>query len=66
MKPDTPVFETLERRIQSAVFDQEFFIGCLLNGARDSLAVLRAENERAENQQVQSALQQFETFLFLG
>src|SRR5206468_3136657 len=34
-------FETLQRRIECPVFDKKFFVRCLLNGAGDSLPMLR-------------------------
>jgi hypothetical protein len=49
------------------VLDQELFIRRLLDCACDALAVLRSKDERAENQQIQCALQQFQSFpCFLG
>ena len=39
--------------------------GRFLNGARDTLAMLRTENQRAQNQQIERALQQFELLFFL-
>jgi hypothetical protein len=39
---------------------QEFFVRASLDGSRDPLAVLRPENQRAQDQQVQRPLQQFE------
>lgn len=57
------LLQTLERRIESAVLDEELFIGSLLNRVRDSLAVLRAKDERAEDEQVESALKKFEPLL---
>lgn len=46
------------------MLDQELFIGGLLDGARDALAMLRAEYEGAEDEQIKSALQEFEALLF--
>lgn len=49
------------------MLDEELFLGRLLNGARDTLAMLRPENQGAQDEQVQRALQQFQPFfLFLG
>ena len=54
------VLQPLERRIKRAVFYQQFLVGRLLDGARDALAVLRPEKERAQNEQVERALEEFE------
>ncbi len=40
------------------MFHQQNILGLLLDGARDALPVLRAGSQRAENQQIQGALQQ--------
>jgi hypothetical protein len=49
------------------MFHEKFFVGGLLNGAGDALAVLRAEDEGAEDEQIESALQEVEAvFVFLG
>ena len=42
------------------MFYQQFLVGRLLDGARDALAVLRPEKERAQNEQVERALKEFE------
>src|SRR5439155_11089163 len=51
-------FKALERRIQRAVIHEQRFFGLLLNGARDALAMLRTKQQRAQDQQVESALQE--------
>ena len=38
------------------MLDQQLFVGRLPDGPRDALAVLRAEDERAQDQQVERAL----------
>jgi hypothetical protein len=39
------------------MLDEQLFVRRFLDGAGDPLAVLRSEDERAENQQIQRALQ---------
>jgi len=46
------------------MLDQQLFFGGVLNGAGDALAVLRSKDEGAQNQQVQRALQKFQSFAF--
>ena len=46
------------------MLDEKLFVRSLLNRAGDSLAVLWAENQRAQNEQVESTLQKFEASLF--
>src|SRR6266568_6681405 len=58
--------QALERGIERAVFDQQLLVGRLLDRPRDALAVLRAENERAQDQQVERALQEFQPFCFFS
>jgi len=49
------------------VFDEQLLFGCLLDGARDSLPVLRSEDEGAQDKQIQCALQEVQSFfLFSG
>src|SRR5208282_658989 len=61
------LLQPLERGVKRSVLHQKLLIRRLLDGARDPLAVLRSKNQRAQNQQVQGALQQFEPFsCFLG
>lgn len=47
------------------MLDKELFFRGLLDGAGDALAVLRPKNQRAEDQQIQRALQEFEAFFLL-
>src|ERR1700719_250591 len=54
------LLKPLERRIKGSVLHQEFFIRGLLDDSCDALPVLWSKDQRAQNQQVQSALQQFE------
>src|SRR5260370_12018240 len=58
--------QALERGIKSAVFDQQRIFRCLLNDPRDALPVLRAEYQRAQDDQVQRALQHPQPFFFLS
>src|SRR5579872_152935 len=51
-------FETLESRIEGAVLDQQHVFRLLLDGARDSLPVLRSENQRTQNQQIEGSLEE--------
>src|SRR5437667_5811661 len=60
-------FKTLQRRIEGPMIHQEHVLGLLLYGARDSLSVFRAENERTQDEQVQRSLQQRDAgLLFSG
>jgi hypothetical protein len=54
------------RQFQRAVLDEEFVVGGLLDGAGDSLPVLGAENESAQDEEVERSLREFEAFRFLG
>ena len=51
------LFQPLQRRIERPVIDDQDVVGLVLNRARDGLSVLRAEDERAQDQQVERALQ---------
>ena len=53
-----PRLQALQRRIERSVLDEQHVVGGLLDGPRDALAVLRAEHERAQDQEVQRALEQ--------
>ena len=44
------------------MFDEKFLFGRLLNGAGNPLAVLWSEDQRAQDEQVQRALQELESF----
>jgi len=46
------------------MFDKEFPFRSLLDGASDTLAVLRAKDESAQDEQVKGALEKFEPFFF--
>lgn len=61
----TPLFHPLQRWIESPVFDEQFLLGRLLDSAGNPLSVLGSKNERAEDQQIECALEQFEPFFFL-
>src|SRR5262249_53508073 len=52
------LFQPLEGGIEGAVIHQNDFERRLLNGTCDALAVLLAERERAEDQEVEGTLQQ--------
>jgi len=47
------------------MLDQRFFVRRFVDGTRDPLSVLRPKDQRAQDQQVQSALQQRELFFVL-
>src|SRR5262249_42599679 len=61
-----PLFQALERGKESAVLDEQLMIRGVLDGMADRLAVPRAEDRRAEDQQVQRALQQVERLALSG
>jgi len=52
------VFEPLERGIKRAMLHQQNIFGLLLYRARDTLAVLLAKDQGAEDQKLQRALEQ--------
>ncbi len=56
------LLEPLQRRIKRPVLHQQLFVRSLLDRPRDALPMLRPENQRAQNQQVQCPLQQFQPF----
>src|SRR5579863_2317342 len=60
------ILQALQRGIQCAMLNEQLSPGCLLDGARDALSVLRSEDERPQDQQVESALQQLEAIGVLG
>jgi hypothetical protein len=63
---DPPLrFHALQCRIQRAMVHQESLVGIRLDRARDSLSVLRPEDEDAKDQEVEGALQQGEAALFI-
>src|SRR5258708_26784558 len=43
------LFQALKSGVKSAVLDEQFFLGCLLDGARDALAVLGTEDRSEEH-----------------
>src|SRR5262249_27092061 len=51
-------FEPLQRGVERAVVDQQLAAGRRLDRVRDALAGLRAEEQRAEDEHVERALQQ--------
>src|SRR4029453_4932578 len=55
-------FQSLQGGIQRPMFDQEFVVRGLLDCARDTLPMLRAKNERTQNEHVERALHQRKTF----
>jgi hypothetical protein len=44
------------------MFDEKLFFGSLLDGTGDALTVLRAEDEGAEDEEIECALEQLEAF----
>jgi hypothetical protein len=61
------LLQPLQSGIKCSVLHKQFFVRGLLNGARDSLAMLRTKNQRAQDEQVQRALEKFQPFfVFLG
>src|SRR6266446_592808 len=58
--------QPLEGGIESAMFDQQRIFRRLLNCPRDTLPVLRAEYQGAQDEQVQRALQQRQPFFFFS
>jgi len=58
--------EALEGGLAGAVIDEEFVVGALLDGAGDALAVLAAEDQGAEDQQVEGSLKEGEAVLFFS
>src|SRR2546430_1194259 len=57
---DKPV----QRRIERALFHLQHFVRIEFDGLRDGVPVLRPQQKRPENQQVQRALQQLDAFAF--
>src|SRR5262245_10290210 len=60
------VFQALERGIQRAVIDEDRVFGLVLDRAGDALTVLRAEDQRPENQQIEGALEQGNAVAFVS
>jgi len=53
--------EAVEGRIERSLLDAEDLFGDLLDALGDGPAVLRAERERAEDEEVERALRKFDT-----
>src|SRR5262245_8274608 len=60
------VLQPLESGIERSMIHQQFVIRLHLNGARDALAVLLAEHQRAQNQKVQSSLEERDAVFFIS
>src|SRR5580698_393767 len=54
--------EAMERGIERALLDLEHFVGAEFDGLGDGVAVRGAEQERAEDEQVERALEHFDAF----
>lgn len=52
------MLETLQRGIQRAVIDDQRIGGAFLNGTRNPLPVLSAEEEDAEDEEIERSLKQ--------
>jgi hypothetical protein len=52
--------EAVQCRIERALLDAQHFVGITLNRFRDRVAVRGSEQQRAQDEQVQRALQQFD------
>jgi hypothetical protein len=61
----TPLLQALEGGVKGSMLDEQPVLGGLLNGAPDTLPVLRAEDQRPQDQQVERSLQEFQSFSFL-
>ena len=57
------LFEALQGGVEGAVIDQQCFLGLRFDGTRNPLSVLRAEQKRAEDQQIECALQERQAFI---
>ena len=53
----TAFFEALEGGIERAVIDNQHILRLLLDGTPDPLSMLRTEDQRSENQEVQRTLE---------
>src|SRR5262245_32123773 len=58
------LFEPLQGGVEGAVIDQERVFRLPLNAEGDAVAVLRPEQKRAEDQQIEGALEKGDPFLF--
>src|SRR5262249_22667873 len=56
-RDEAPILETLERGVERSVIDDEDVVGLALDEAGDALAVLRAQDERPQDEQVERPLQ---------
>src|SRR5579872_123864 len=66
LRRDPPaLFQPLQRRIEGAVLNEQLFLRCFLDNPCDPLPVLRSKDQRAQNQQVQRPLQQFQSFFVI-
>jgi hypothetical protein len=54
------LFQALQGRVESAMLDQEFVLGGLLDGAGNPLTVLGTEGEGTEDEEVESTLEEGE------
>jgi hypothetical protein len=61
----SPLDQSMQRWVQRALFDLQYIVRVEFNRLGDGVAVPRAQQQRAQNQQVQRALEQFNT-LFLS
>src|SRR5579864_1291085 len=52
--------EAMQRGIERTLLDLQHFVGVEFDGLGDGVAVRRAEKERAENQEIESALQELD------
>jgi hypothetical protein len=57
------VLEPLQGQIKGPVIDEEDVLGLFLNQACNTLPVLRSENQGAENEEIEGALEQAGSFV---
>src|SRR5262249_40897158 len=55
-------FEALQRGVERAMLDEQLVTGGLLNGSRDTLAMLWPEDQSSEDEKVKRALEKFQAF----
>ena len=60
----SPLDEPMQRRIERALLDLQDVVGVEFDGLGDGVAVGRSQQQGAQNQQVQSALQELDAFFF--
>src|SRR5687768_16039569 len=58
------LLQTLEGRIERPVIDEQHVVGLLFDGTRNTLPVLYAEHERAQNQEINGSLQACASLLY--